>query len=109
MAVLAARSLTPELPDVAPGVAFICARRDSEHHLVTFAKSPGVSVRHARLQVSDTDNVGRGGRALLTRLGAATGASAATPSAPTSSTTSRDPWGCWYEHHSGRSEDWRDT
>ena len=46
-------------------IAFCCAKKDSDHHVVAFAKSPGVGFHHASFQVSDPDEVGRGGRALV--------------------------------------------
>ena len=50
-------------------IAFTCARQDSDHHVVAFAKSPGAGFHHVSFQVSDPDEVGRGGRALLARSG----------------------------------------
>ena len=44
-------------------IAFCCARKDSDHHVVAFAKSPSVGFHHASFQVGDPDEVGRGGRA----------------------------------------------
>ncbi len=48
-------------------IAFCCARKDSDHHVVAFAKSPGLGFHHASFQVSDPDEVGRGGRALVAK------------------------------------------
>ena len=70
-------------------IAFTCARKDSDHHVIAFAKSPGIGFHHASFQVGDPDEVGRAGTRSSRRPGAATGVWAATPSAPTSSTTSR--------------------
>ena len=50
-------------------IAFTCARKNSDHHVVAFAKSPGVGFHHASFQVPDPDAVGRGGRALVTKAG----------------------------------------
>lgn len=39
-------------------IAFCCARKDSDHHVVAFAKSPGIGFHHASFQVADPDEVG---------------------------------------------------
>ena len=46
-------------------IAFCCARSRSDHHVVAFAKSPGIGFHHASFQVADPDEVGRGGRTLV--------------------------------------------
>ena len=45
-------------------VAFCCARQNSDHHVLAFAKSPGTGLHHASFQVVDPDEVGRAGQAL---------------------------------------------
>lgn len=71
-------------------IAFCCAREDSDHHVVAFAKSPSVGFHHASFQVSDPDEVGRGGaRASARRRPGGTGVLVAIRSDPTSSTTSK--------------------
>jgi hypothetical protein len=70
-------------------IAFCCARQDSDHHVVAFAKSPDIGFHHASFQVEDPDEVGRSGRALVAKAGGAIGGLAATPSAPISFTTSK--------------------
>ena len=81
-------------------IAFTCARKDSDHHVVAFAKSPGVGFHHASFQVSDPDEVGRGGRAPQAQ---------ARPRArglgrPTQGSHFfhyiQDPWGSWFEYYS---------
>ena len=48
-------------------VAFCCAKKDSDHHVVAFARSSGIGFHHGSFMVDDPDQVGRGGRALLAR------------------------------------------
>ena len=50
-------------------IAFCCARQNSDHHIVAFAKSAGVGFHHASFQGVDPDEVGRGGRALVAKVG----------------------------------------
>ena len=50
-------------------VAFCCTRKESDHHVVAFAKSSAVGLHHGSFMVEDPDEVGRGGQALLTRSG----------------------------------------
>jgi len=45
-------------------IAFTCARRDSDHHVVAFANSPGIGFHHASFQVNDPDE-GAAGAARL--------------------------------------------
>jgi catechol 2,3-dioxygenase-like lactoylglutathione lyase family enzyme len=85
-------------------IAFCCARRDSEHHVVAFAKSPAVGFHHASFQVGDPDEVGRGGRALVQK----------TRERPLNGDWGfgrhtigsnffhyiQDPWGSWFEYYS---------
>jgi hypothetical protein len=66
-------------------IAFTCARRNSEHHVLAFAKSPGIGFHHASFQVADPDEVGRGGGLWSIARGVGTGALAATRSDRTSS------------------------
>ena len=48
-------------------IAFCCARKDSDHHVVAFAKSPGVGFHHGSFKVNDPDEVDRGDRALFAK------------------------------------------
>ena len=85
-------------------IAFCCARKDSDHHVLAFAKSPEVGFHHASFQVSDPDEVGRGGRALVEKI----------QSTPMHGDWGfgrhtigsnffhyiQDPWGSWFEYYS---------
>ena len=85
-------------------IAFCCARRDSDHHVVAFAKSPGVGFHHANFQVGDPDEVGRGGRALVetTRERALNGDWGFGRHTVGSNFFHyiQDPWGSWFEYYS---------
>lgn len=86
-------------------IAFTCARRDSDHHVVAFAKSPGIGFHHASFQVADPDEVGRGGRVLADRAGA-DGARRGDWGFGRHTIGSnffhyiQDPWGSWFEYYS---------
>lgn len=85
-------------------IAFCCARKDSDHHVVAFAKSPGVGFHHASFQVSDPDEVGRGGRALVAKtvsseFGRDWGFGRHTIGSNFFHYI-QDPWGSWFEYYS---------
>jgi hypothetical protein len=52
--------------DRAQDVIAFCCVTNSDRHVVAFAKSSGVGFHHASFQVADPDEVGRGGRDLVT-------------------------------------------
>ena len=85
-------------------IAFCCARKDSDHHVVAFAKSPAVGFHHASFQVGDPDEVGRGGRALVetTRERALNGDWGFGRHTIGSNFFHyiQDPWGSWFEYFS---------
>ena len=85
-------------------IAFCCARKDSNHHVVAFAKSPGAGFHHASFQVGDPDEVGRGGRALVetTRQRALNGDWGFGRHTIGSNFFHyiQDPWGSWFEYYS---------
>ena len=81
-------------------IAFTCARKDSDHHVVAFAKSPGVGFHHASLQVHDPDEVGRGGRALLARSGRGDWGFGRHTIGSNFFHYIQDPWGSWFEYFS---------
>ena len=85
-------------------IAFCCARKDSDHHVVAFAKSPAVGFHHASFQVCDPDEVGRGGRALVekTREAAMNGDWGFGRHTIGSNFFHyiQDPWGSWFEYFS---------
>lgn len=84
-------------------IAFCCARKNSDHHVVAFALSPGVGFHHGSFQLADPDAVGRGGVALLAKAG---------PNDPGGDWGFgrhtigsnffhyiQDPWGSWFEYY----------
>ena len=81
-------------------IAFCCARKDSEHHVVAFAKSPGIGFHHASFQVSDPDEVGRGGRALLETSKRGDWGFGRHTIGSNFFHYIQDPWGSWFEYYS---------
>jgi catechol 2,3-dioxygenase-like lactoylglutathione lyase family enzyme/predicted enzyme related to lactoylglutathione lyase len=81
-------------------IAFTCARKDSDHHVVAFAKSPGVGFQHASFQVADPDEVGRGGRALLASSGRGDWGFGRHTIGSNFFHYIQDPWGSWFEYYS---------
>lgn len=81
-------------------IAFCCARKDSDHHVVAFAKSADIGFHHCSFMVDDPDAVGRGGRALLalTKLGD-WGFGRHTIGSNFFHYI-QDPWGSWFEYYS---------
>jgi catechol 2,3-dioxygenase-like lactoylglutathione lyase family enzyme len=79
-------------------LAFCCARKDSDHHIVAFAKSPGVGFHHASFQVWDPDEVGRGGRALLAKAGRGDWGFGRHTIGSNFFHYIQDPWGSWFEY-----------
>ena len=81
-------------------IAFCCARKDSDHHVVAFAKSPGIGFHHASFQVSGPDEVGRGGQALLEKAGRGDWGFARHTIGSNFFHYIQDPWGSWFEYYS---------
>ena len=81
-------------------IAFTCARQNSDHHIVAFAKSPGVGFHHASFQVADPDEVGRGGRALLAKAGRGDWGFGRHTIGSNFFHYIQDPWGSWFEYYS---------
>ena len=81
-------------------IAFTCARRDSDHHVVAFAKSPGIGFHHASFQVHDPDEVGRGGRALLAKSQRGNWGFGRHTIGSNFFHYIQDPWGSWFEYFS---------
>ena len=81
-------------------IAFLCARKDSEHHVVAFAKSPGIGFHHASFQVTDPDAVGRAGRALVTSAGRGDWGFGRHTIGSNFFHYIQDPWGSWFEYYS---------
>lgn len=81
-------------------IAFCCARKNSDHHVVAFAKSSGVGFHHGSFQVADPDEVGRGGRALLAKAGKGDWGFGRHTIGSNFFHYIQDPWGSWFEYYS---------
>lgn len=81
-------------------IAFCCARKNSDHHVLAFAKSPGIGFHHGSFQVNDPDEVGRGGRALLARSGKGDWGFGRHTIGSNFFHYIQDPWGSWFEYYS---------
>lgn len=81
-------------------IAFTCARRNSDHHVLAFAKSPGIGFHHASFQVVDPDEVGRAGRALLDKTGRGDWGVGRHTIGSNFFHYIQDPWGSWFEYYS---------
>lgn len=81
-------------------VAFCCARKDSDHHVVAFAKSPEIGFHHGSFMVADPDEVGRAGRALLARAGRGDWGFGRHTIGSNFFHYIQDPWGSWFEYYS---------
>ena len=81
-------------------IAFCCARKDSDHHVVAFAKSPGVGFHHGSFQVNDPDEVGRNGRALLAKVKRGDWGFGRHTIGSNFFHYIQDPWGSWFEYYS---------
>jgi catechol 2,3-dioxygenase-like lactoylglutathione lyase family enzyme len=81
-------------------IAFCCARKNSDHHVVAFAKSPGVGFHHGSFQVRDPDEVGRNGRALVTHAGKGDWGFGRHTIGSNFFHYIQDPWGSWFEYYS---------
>ena len=79
-------------------IAFTCARKDSDHHVLAFAKSPGIGFHHASFEVPDPDAVGRGGRALATKAGSGEWGFGRHTIGSNFFHYIQDPWGSWFEY-----------
>lgn len=80
-------------------VAFTCARKDSDHHVVAFGKSGGIGFHHASFQVADPDEVGRGGNALLAKAGRGDWGFGRHTIGSNYFHYVQDPWGSWFEYY----------
>lgn len=81
-------------------IAFTCARKDSDHHVLAFAKSSGVGFHHASLQVRDPDEVGRAGRALVAKSRRGDWGFGRHTIGSNFFHYIQDPWGSWFEYYS---------
>lgn len=80
-------------------VAFMCSRRDSDHHVVAFAKSAEIGFHHASFQVATPDEVGRGGRSLIDRGNAGHWGFGRHTIGSNFFHYVQDPWGSWFEYY----------
>ncbi len=83
-------------------VAFMCARKDSDHHVVAFAKSPDIGFHHASFQVKTPDEVGLGGRRLIQKgnTGKGNWGFGRHTIGANFFHYIQDPWGSWFEYYS---------
>ena len=81
-------------------IAFCCAKKDSDHHVVAFAKSPGIGFHHASFQVTDPDQVGRAGRSLVKKTGRGEWGFGRHTIGSNFFHYVQDPWGSWLEYYS---------
>ncbi len=81
-------------------IAFCCARKDSDHHVVAFAKSADIGFHHCSFMVEDPDAVGRGGRALLARTKLGDWGFGRHTIGSNFFHYIQDPWGSWFEYYS---------
>lgn len=80
-------------------VAFTCARKNSDHHVLAFALSAGVGFHHGSFQVDDPDAVGRAGRALLAKAGRGDWGFGRHTVGSNYFHYIQDPWGSWFEYY----------
>ena len=85
---------------VADVLAFCCAARDSDHHVIAFAKSPATGMHHLSFQVADPDEVGRGGNALAAKAGRGQWGFGRHTIGSNFFQYIQDPWGSWFEYYS---------
>jgi catechol 2,3-dioxygenase len=81
-------------------IAFCCARSHSEHHVLAFAKSPGIGFHHGSFQVDGPDEVGRFGRELARRAGKGDWGFGRHTIGSNFFHYIQDPWGSWFEYYS---------
>ncbi len=81
-------------------IAFCCATRSSDHHVIALAKSPDIGFHHASFQVADPDAVGRAGRALAEKSGRGDWGFGRHTIGSNFFHYIQDPWGSWFEYYS---------
>jgi catechol 2,3-dioxygenase-like lactoylglutathione lyase family enzyme len=81
-------------------VAFMCARRDSDHHVVAFAKSDAIGFHHGSFQVRTPDEVGLGGRRLVQQGNPVSWGFGRHTIGSNFFHYIQDPWGSWFEYYS---------
>lgn len=80
-------------------IAFCCARQDSDHHVLAFAKSSGVGLHHCSFEVRDPDEVGRAGRALVEKSRRGEWGLGRHTIGSNFFHYIEDPWGSWFEYY----------
>jgi len=80
-------------------IAFMCSRQGSDHHVVAFAKSPGVGFHHASFQVEGPDEVGRAGAALAASNDRGDWGLGRHTIGSNFFHYIQDPWGSWFEYY----------
>lgn len=80
-------------------IAFTCARSESDHHVLAFAKSAGTGFHHGSFQVAGPDEVGRAGRALLAHAGRGDWGFGRHTIGSNFFHYVQDPWGSWFEYY----------
>ena len=81
-------------------VAFCCARQNSDHHVLAFAKSPAIGLHHTSFQLADPDEVGRAGHALAQKAGKGHWGFGRHTIGSNFFQYIQDPWGSWFEYYS---------
>lgn len=81
-------------------VAFMCAAKLSDHHVVAFARSRSIGFHHASFQVATPDDVGRGGRGLADRSERGDWGFGRHTIGANFFHYIQDPWGSWFEYFS---------
>ncbi len=81
-------------------VAFMCATRDSDHHVVAFAKSSDIGFHHGSFQVATPDEVGLGGRRLVEKGNKGNWGFGRHTIGSNFFHYIQDPWGSWFEYYS---------
>ena len=80
-------------------VAFCCARKNSDHHVIAFAKSPGIGLHHVSFMTNSPDEVGRAGRALAEKAGRGDWGFGRHTIGSNFFHYIKDPWGSWLEYY----------
>ena len=80
-------------------IAFTCARKDSDHHVLAFARSPDIGFHHGSFQLAGPDEVGRAGRALVGKAGRGDWGFGRHTIGSNFFHYVQDPWGSWFEYY----------
>jgi catechol-2,3-dioxygenase len=81
-------------------IAFLCCYRNSDHHVLAFAKSPGIGLHHISLQVDTPDEVGLAGRRLIAQGYPGNWGFGRHTIGSNFFHYIQDPWGSWFEYFS---------